>query len=120
MEEERLQILRMVQEGKVTPEEGAKLLEALESEPPTARATSQWLRVRVFDEKQNKLKVNVNVPINLVKLFGRFIPTKELEAKGLGPLNMDEIVEMVKTGAQGKLVDVYDDEEGVRVEIFVE
>ncbi|MEW6243534.1 MAG: hypothetical protein AB1497_04575 [Bacillota bacterium] len=120
MQEERLQILRMVQEGKVTPEEGAKLLEALESEPAPAKAVSQWLRVRVFDENQHKLKVNVNVPINLVKLLGKFIPSKELEAKGLGPLNVDEIVEMVKTGAQGKLVDVYDDEEGVRVEVYVE
>ena len=52
--EERLQILKMVQEGKVTAEEGARLLEAVEA-PDTGVETSgqpaRWLRIRVTDTK---------------------------------------------------------------------
>jgi hypothetical protein len=35
-------------------------------------------------------------------------------------INMDEIMEAVKIGEHGKMVDVTDEEEGVHVEVMVE
>jgi hypothetical protein len=48
-----------------------------------------------------------------MKMGARFSP--ELEG-----MDFDEITELVKSGGQGKVMDVYDEEEGERVEIFIE
>ena len=51
--EERMRILKMIDEGKVSAEEGAKLLSALANanRPPSGLGASsaKWLRVRVTD-----------------------------------------------------------------------
>jgi hypothetical protein len=122
--EERMQILNMVAEGKITAEEGAKLLSALEPERkretrPTTDSPSapRWFRVRVTDLETGKSKVNVNLPMSLVdvgtRMGARFAP--ELE-----DLDFRDIIEQIKSGAQGKIVEVEDVEDGERVEIYVE
>ncbi|MBN1889838.1 MAG: hypothetical protein JW850_17715 [Thermoflexales bacterium] len=120
--EERLQILKMVEEGKITAEEGAKLLSALSGgargeKPAEGGAGARWFRVRVVDLDTGKDKVNVNIPMGLVnvgiKMGARFAP--EIEG-----MDIDEIVSAIKSGAQGKIVDVIDEADGERVEIFVE
>ncbi len=122
--EERMQILNMVAEGKITAEEGAQLLGALEPErKKEARLVSEspsaprWFRVRVTDLETGKNKVNVNLPMSLVdvgtRMGARFAP--ELE-----DMDFHDIIEQVKSGAQGKIVEVEDLEGGERVEIYVE
>ena len=122
--EERMQILSMVAEGTITAEEGAKLLAALEPErrreshPDMAGPSSpRWFRVRVTDLETGKNKVNVNLPMSLVdvgtRMGARFAP--ELE-----DLDFRDIIEQIKSGAQGKIVEVEDIEDGERVEIYVE
>jgi hypothetical protein len=122
--EERMQILNMVAEGKITAEDGAKLLGALEPErkkEPSFVAESpsapRWFRVRVTDLETGKNKVNVNLPMSLVevgtRMGARFAP--ELE-----DMDFNDIVQQVKSGAQGKIVEVEDLEGGERVEIYVE
>ncbi len=71
--EERMRILKMIQEGKITAEEGAKLLAALREsrkEPRTmvsaSRSGKGMLRVRVTDMSTGKAKVSVNLPLGLV------------------------------------------------------
>ena len=62
--EERLKILKMIDEGKISAEEGAKLLAALGDSRKTARKQTgslraggaRWLRVRVTDMVQGKPK----------------------------------------------------------------
>ena len=125
--EERIKILKMIEEGKITAEEGAKLLAALAESrrmpppPPAAMAGSggeaRWFRVRVTDMATGKTKVNVNIPMGLVnvgiKMGARFAPGLETE-------QMEAIAEALKSGAMGKIIDVTDDEDGEHVEIFVE
>ena len=123
--EERMQILSMVAEGKITAEEGAKLLAALEPDKkpkPVARTSDgpsepRWFRVRVTDLRTGKPKVQVNLPIGLLdvgmRMGARFAP--ELEN-----IDMAQIVEQVKAGGQGKMVEVEDEEDGERVEIYIE
>jgi hypothetical protein len=48
-----------------------------------------------------------------MKMGAKFAPE-------MSDINMEEIVEAIQSGAQGKIVDVQDDEGGERVEIFVE
>ena len=126
MQEERLQILKMLEEGKISAAEAAQLLSALEAgakkeEQRTSREGfgpgAKWLRIRVSDGHSGKQKVSVNLPMGLVtvamKVGARFVP----EMHGM---NVEEISEMIRSGEKGRIVDVQDEEGGERVEIFVE
>lgn len=121
--EERLRILKMIQEGKITAEEGAKLLAALREARPTpprppappSRTGQGWLRVRVTDMATGRTKVNVNLPLGLVDA-GMSIATQ------FAPdINFSQIAEAVKAGQlEGKIVDVYDEEDGEHIEVFID
>ena len=97
--EERMQILKMIEEGKITAQDGAELLRALDQDnkPPTmsfkGASAPRWFRVRVTDMATGRAKVNVNIP------------------RGL---------DAIQSGQHGKIMDVTDEEDGERVEIFVE
>jgi hypothetical protein len=119
--DERLRILKMVEEGKLTPEEAAGLLGALgkveRKKAPPADVDSRWLRVRVTDMLTGKPKVNVNIPMRLVnvglRVGARFIP--DMEGVELGDLS-----QALEEGMTGKVIDVVDEEKNERVEIFAE
>jgi len=122
--EERMRILRMIQEGKITADEGAKLLAALreshkETRPssPPGRMGKGWLRVRVTDMATNRAKVNVNLPLGLMeaglKIGAQYAPE-------LAGIDLSEFIKEIKGGAQGKIIDVIDEEDGEHVEIFIE
>lgn len=123
--EERLRILRMVEQGQVSAEDGARLLDALnaaaqrrsDASPVASAASARWFRVRVTDLRTGKIKVNVNIPMSLVtvgmKFGARFAP--ELE-----DTDLRQVAEMIRAGATGKLIEFEDAEDGERLEIFVE
>ncbi len=122
--EERMKILKMIEEGKITASDGAELLRALDkdskskpSEPLKGGSPAKWFRVRITDVATGKNKVNVNIPMGLVnvgmKMGARFAP----EVEGV---DFDELVTLIHGGAQGKVIDIIDNEEGEHVEIFVE
>jgi len=119
--EERMKILKMIEEGKVNPEEGAKLLAALASanRPLGGLSASgaKWLRVRVTEVNSGRSKATVQIPISLMeagmKIGAHFAP--EIEG-----VKMDQLMEALRTGMTGKIIDVTNDEDGEHVEIFVE
>jgi hypothetical protein len=123
--EERMKILKMVEEGKVSAEDGAKLLAALSESRkappppnvPVVGGEARWFRVRVTDLHTGKTKVNVNIPMGLVqvgiKMGARFAPGLENE-------QMEAIAEALRSGMVGKIVEATDEEDGELVEIFVE
>jgi hypothetical protein len=126
--EERIRILKLIQEGKVTAEEGTKLLSALSSSAtktkkarmPTGAPggkTPRWFRVRVTDLVTGKTKTSVNIPLGLMewglKIGAQYAP----EVQGL---DMNQLTEMLQAGAMGKVVDVIDEEDGEHVEIYIE
>jgi hypothetical protein len=119
--EERLKILDMIREGKINADEGARLLQALhagakKAAPNTDHREARWLRVRVTDMQTNKTKVNVNLPMSLVnvgiRMGARFISTKD------STFDADMILQQIKAGAMGKIVDMQED--GEHIEIWVE
>jgi hypothetical protein len=120
--EERIKILRMIDEGKITAEEGAKLLAALSEGPKTPRRPAvrsgmggtRWLRVRVTDMFTGKAKATVNLPLGLVDA-GLNIASQY--APGIA---FDELSAAISNGAEGKIIDVIDEEDGEHVEIFIE
>ncbi len=122
--EERMKILTMIREGKITAEEGAKLLSALgESQKPSrsigtrASGEPRWFRVRVTDLVSGKTKVSVNIPFGLMEwglqIGAQFAPE-------VADLDFEQLKEMLQSGVEGKVVDVIDEEDGEHVEIFIE
>jgi hypothetical protein len=121
--EERLKILQMLEEEKITAEEAATLLRALEggrrSRPasPDPGGSNRYLRIQVTDLTSGSAKVNVTVPMGLVgaglRMAERFAP----EFEGF---DMQELEDLLASGAGGKIVEVMDEEDNERVEIYVE
>jgi hypothetical protein len=119
-----MKILNMIREGKISAEEGAKLLSALgDSEKPTRAPSSRasgeprWFRVRVTDLVNGKTKVSVNIPFGLME-WGMQIGAQF--APEVGDLDFEQLKEMLESGVEGKVVDVIDEEDGEHVEIFIE
>jgi len=122
---ERMLILKMIESGKISAEEGAKLLVSIDSEPqkgpkaivPSKNGGAQWFKVRVSDSKTGKMKALVNLPIGLMdwglRVGAQFAP--EMEG-----LDLAELSEILRSGADGKIVEVIDEEDGEHVEIYIE
>lgn len=121
MREEKLQILKMVEEGKVTVEEGVDLLNALEEKASTKpNKSNKWVKIKVYDPDEDN-KVNVTIPVSFVN-FGIKLATKfspELKETGLSEEDFKEINDMIKNGALGKIIDV-ESNTGQKVEIVIE
>lgn len=129
--EERLKILKMIQEGKISVEQGMQLLEAMRSgnkagaqaaaSLPTAASSSphpaRWFRVRVTDMDTERVRVNIRMPIHVVttgfKLGARFSP----EVDGM---DMTQLMEAIRAGETGQVVDIIDKKGGDHVEVFLE
>ena len=126
--EERMKILKMIEEGKISAEEGAKLLSALaegrrsSSDPavpgqPGMPGGSRFLRIRVTDIRSGRSKASVQIPLALVdagmKIGAHFAP----EVEGV---DMSNVMDAMRSGVTGKIIDVIDDEDGEHVEIFIE
>jgi hypothetical protein len=122
--EERMKILKMIEDGKLSAEEGTKLLSALNSprvpappRPAGMSGTPRWLRIRVTDVRTGRSKASVQIPLALVdagmKIGAHFAP----EVEGV---DMSNVMEALRSGVTGKIIDVTDDEDGEHVEIYVE
>ncbi|MFO7841388.1 MAG: hypothetical protein R6V48_04430 [Fidelibacterota bacterium] len=140
MNEERMKVLNMIAEGKITAEEGERLLEALEKkntaqdtrEPQVVKGgsnTGQHLYVDVTPKtEKNSEKVHVKVPlalvragVNIVSLLPKDVQKTvdgALDEKGLGfdlsslkPENIEQLID----GLQEMEVNVDADDYTVRV-----
>ena len=107
MSEEKKRILDLVRDGKVSVDEGLRLLEALDSSAQEGASASgrlggshgRMLRIRVLDTGDNT-RVNVNIPLALAKVA------------------IDQLLAAITESTSGKIVDV--DSKDAKVEIYVE
>lgn len=122
--EERMKILKMIEEGKISADEGSKLLAALSgarkgipTSPRPSGGSARWLRIRVTDVRTGRSKASVQIPLALVdagmKIGAHFAP----EVEGV---DMSNVMDSIRMGVTGKIIDVVDEEDGEHVEIYVE
>jgi len=122
--EERMKILKMIEEGKISAEDGAKLLAALSEGRRSgvgnvnrSSGAGRWLRIRVTDIATGRSKAAVQIPLGLIdaglKIGAHFAP----EVEGV---DMSSVMDALRSGVTGKIIDVTDDEDGEHVEIYVE
>lgn len=139
MENEALEILNMVKEGKITPEQASQLLEALKTQssaPVVAGGNKpRFIRVKlnVHEDEKDKVNINVNLPLGLADLALKVANGLKIQSHGetievgdylknLSGMDFASVLQLVKDGAQGKLVDlnVNNDSNQVKIEVFVD
>jgi hypothetical protein len=121
--DERMKILQMLEDGKIAPEDAATLLRALDGgrhstpAPLGPGGEKRYLRIQVTNLRTGAPKVNVTLPMALVgaglRMAERFAPDFE-------GMDMQQLEEVLASGLTGKFVDVMDEEDNERVEIYVE
>jgi hypothetical protein len=128
--EERLKILSMLQDGIINADQAAKLLESLSEvgaeqksgaskseETANIKRGGKFFRVRVTDTESGKTRVNIRLPIGLVgaglKMGMKFSP----EIEGIDP---EVLKTFLTSGEIGQIVDVFDEDDGEHVEVFIE
>ncbi len=133
MSDERLQILKMLEEGKITAEEASKLLEALKvSETAGNNGNSQvqatwqgpikarWIRIEV--KERNGDRVHIKLPLVVVKAalrMGGHFSMAGFDSDELGPDVMAELEAALMEGEPGLLINVTE-EDGDHVQIYLE
>lgn len=114
MNEEKLLILEMVKEGKITTEEADKLLEGVQVQPKSP--SRKFLRVLVTDG--DKTQINLNVPIALAEIGLKFVPKEKLVVDGQ-EINVDGILKLIQEGSEGELVNLERVEGGREIKVKV-
>jgi len=123
--DERMMILKMIEEGTVSADEGARLLSSVDRDverkpssiAPRSKTNQRWFRVRVTDTKTGKSKATVSLPLALMdwglRVGAQFAPQ-------VGNIDLGELSDLLCEGMEGKIVDVIDEEDGEHVEIFID
>ncbi|UCF70985.1 MAG: hypothetical protein JSW49_01540 [candidate division WOR-3 bacterium] len=132
MSEERRKILNMVAEGRLTPEEADRLLNALSD----AHGKKRFFKVRVY-EKNNREKptVKMDIPVSVLRIASRIgaafkgiIPEgmkvsmqdKQIALDEFTPEMIDSIIESLGDEEKFTLAEVTDEEKGEYVEVYIE
>jgi hypothetical protein len=116
MDEERMQILNMIEEGRISAEEAARLLDAVDSQEEGETAgEAKKLRIRVTDRETGKHKVNLTIPLGLAKLAVKFVPAKTKRKLAEEGVDVDAVLAQVLAENVGKVVDVETEDELVQI-----
>jgi hypothetical protein len=112
-------VLRLVSEGRLTAEEAAPILDALDGRPagpamagtaPAEPAPASAVRIEVSDAGQTL--INLRVPLALGRAALDHIP-------GLSEATAERVREAISAGIKGSILDV-DDGEGDTVRVVIE
>ena len=127
MSEELMGVLKMIESGVITSEEGQKLIEAMQkSEQKVARVNShsigRFLRVDILStEEGEKETVQINFPLNLAKAVLKMgIVQKQLNAKFGEKVNLDieEILALIDSEVIGNLMTI--DTKDAKIRIWID
>ncbi len=113
----------MIQNGQVSAEEGARLLEAMKPPPREGGSSSAvrpvkkpyQIRIRVTDLQTGREHLDIRMPWNLINVganMGARLAREEIK--------LEELTAAVQAGAEGKVIDIVDEERRERTEVFVE
>lgn len=124
---DKLRILKMVEEGKITGEEAEKLLDAMKNDTTVAKVEDDFFkRKQSVDGKrmlyirvksQDGEKVNISIPVEIIKMATSFT------GAGLGKLDkydidFDMIMNAIDKNINGPIIQI-DTEDGDKVTIEI-
>ena len=127
--EEKKKIINMVADGKISAEDAARLLEALNPKPIRSKI-GRKLHILITQEGSEKPKLNLSIPVKLAQIGMKFIPKNanfdaHLESSNFdfSSINWIEIMDMVSSGEVGDLFNMEveeDDKLPTTIRIYVE
>ncbi len=120
MKEEILNILKMVEEKKITAEDADKLIEALEAEPKLKTKPApegKYLRIKV--DTLTGDKVNLKIPLGVFTFVSKHLPKQARIALEEEDIDIEEMMELISEGKIGEVLDV-ETGEGKKVNIWIE
>ncbi len=134
--EERMRILKMVEDGKVSADDAMGLLKsvgggAVHFTTSTSSAgpvkvkdkkslKGKKLRIQVFEGDQEKPKVNIKLPLSLAKLGGKFLSkTGKARIEGLD-LDLDAVLSHLDELDEENIIEVDDEKGKTRVNLSIE
>jgi hypothetical protein len=128
MDQEKMKVLQMVEEKKITAAEAAKLLDALDEytgpreEPRVNRGAlkGQLLKVKVSDLDTGRARVNLRLPVGIAHIITSLIPDQELKRMEDQGIKVNAIMEAINSNTVGKIFDVEDEVRRAHVEISIE
>jgi hypothetical protein len=124
MKDDVMRVLKMVEEGKISAEKGAQLIEAMKGESvpavqeqPKISYDELMLKIRVISA--DKDNVNVQLPLKFIKgMLGAF-GKMPMNIKGMEGIDINMLNDAIDSGLTGKIVDVKS-ANGDIVEIVIE
>lgn len=123
MNEEKLKILKMLEEKKISSQEAMQLLEILENletKDAHEKEESKTLKIRIYKGDFTEPEINVNIPLGWLKLINPLIARRineKLKEKGYD-IDIQKINNSIQSSETSKIVDVQDGNE--KVEIYIE
>ncbi|ACL69445.1 SHOCT-like domain-containing protein [Halothermothrix orenii] len=122
MEEERLKILKMVEEGKVSVEEANELLETMEFKEKEVHRENQQKKkqpfLKILVESEDGEEVDISIPLSLAKVALNFMPEEARETLNEQEINLEDILKKVEDDLEdGTLVNIKDGENTVLIKI---
>lgn len=121
MNEEKMRILKLLEEKKISSGEAMDLLEALgRGAQEGGNDRGRTLRIRVYEGGGAEPKVNISVPLGWAKFMAPFIEGKikaRLADKGY-VVDLGKIQEAIESQEPMRIIDVQDG--GDKVEIYIE
>ncbi len=124
--EERLKVLKMIQEGKLTPDEGMELLDMLDEQTGAASSAKtestpmtggRFMRIRVTDLNTNKVRANIRLPLSLVKAGVKMGTRFSTDLHGF---DVEQFEAFINAGEIGHMLDLEDVNNNSHVEIYIE
>jgi hypothetical protein len=133
-EEERRRILRMVAEGKLSPEEAAGLLEAVEDaqarrgpefapqppqppQPPYPRRSTSRRALIIHIKEGGDSKVNIRIPLSLARVAQKFIPRQAASYLQNYEIDLNQFLEDAGDAEGGTILEVKDGENRVLIAV---
>ena len=134
MNEERMQILSLLEEGKISAAEAARLLDAVREAPAAPARTngggsgngegSGRLHIQVTDSATGAQRVHLTLPAALAKFAARLAAhekvANELADAGISSADLERVQEAIAAGTVGTVLEVADGDRGYRVEIWID
>ena len=130
-QKERMHVLKMLEDGKISADEAAKLMSSLvgpefvtsPSPAPKKERESlkgKKLRIQVFEGSQEKPKVNIKLPLSLAKLGGKFLSKAgKVKIEGLD-LDIEALVANLDDLDEENIIEVDDEKGKTRINLSIE
>ncbi|MDX8045336.1 hypothetical protein SH601_04975 [Gracilibacillus sp. S3-1-1] len=121
MENEMMKVLELVQEGKLSKDEAAEIIATLkeESVAPTVENDSYMSKSLKIIVDSDGDKVNVNLPLKLVKSLHGAVENIPAVQEHLGGADINLILEAISNNVEGPIVDI-NSSSGEVVKIVIE